>query len=268
MKKGIVFDIKKYSLHDGPGIRTTVFLKGCPLRCWWCHNPESQNLKPDILPKSGRRKDFYTPVSDTQEAIGKKVSVDEIIQEIEKDIIFYDESGGGVTFSGGEPLMQIDFLDALLNACKEREIHTAVDTTGYTSQKNLNRILPKTDLFLYDIKIMDEDAHQKYASTPLALILSNLQFLAEKNARVHYRIPVIPNITDKNKNLQKIMDFLISLQNGNQVSLLPYNHFGDEKYKRLRMKNRMPKVSSPSREAMEKLKLKFEDRGFSVKIGG
>ncbi len=265
---GIVFDIKKYSLHDGPGIRTTVFLKGCPLECWWCHNPESRNLRPDVVEKTVRRREFITHYSENQDAIGKEVTVEEIIKEVEKDVIFYDESGGGVTFSGGEPLMQPDFLWTLLVECKERSLHTAVDTSGYAPFDVLDRMIQKTDLFLYDLKLMDDEEHQKYTGVSGMLILDNLNRLVEKGKPIDIRIPIIPKITDTEYNLNQIMEFLVKLDHIRNVSLLPFNCFGTEKYKRLRIKNKMVNVSPPSQDVMEVIKSQFENRGFHVKIGG
>ena len=148
--KGIIFDIKKYALHDGPGIRTTVFLKGCPLNCWWCHNPEGQNPEPER---------FLTNQTVNHEIIGREVTVDEVIAEIEKDRIFYDESGGGATFSGGEPLMQPDFLKNLLTACQIRDISTVLDSCGYAAWEIIEKIKDKVDLFLYDLKMIDDKKH-------------------------------------------------------------------------------------------------------------
>ena len=266
--RGIVFDIKKYSLHDGPGIRTTVFLKGCPLKCWWCHNPESQNPQPDVVEKTGRRREFHTRFSENKDAIGRGVTVGEIMQEIEKDTIFYDESGGGVTFSGGEPLMQPDFLFALLTECKRQEFHTAIDTTGYAPFKVIDRMTSKTDLVLYDLKLIDDEAHEKYTGVPATPVLENLQKLAAKDIHITIRIPIVPGITDGDDNLDRMMDFLYELGLTRDISLLPYNRFGEEKYRRLCMENRMESVSPPSREAMDTIKSRFEKNGFVARIGG
>ncbi|MFX1514452.1 MAG: 4Fe-4S cluster-binding domain-containing protein, partial [Promethearchaeota archaeon] len=169
--KGIIFDVKKYAIHDGPGIRTTVFFKGCPLRCWWCHNPEGQKEGLETIIKT--QIDKNTLSDNQEETIGREVSVVEVITEIEKDQLFYDESGGGVTFSGGEPLMQPAFLNALLDACKEKELTTTLDTCGYASWNILKKIKDKIDLFLYDIKIIDNKEHQKYTGVSNNQILSN-----------------------------------------------------------------------------------------------
>lgn len=165
--KGTIFDIKKFALHDGPGIRTTIFLKGCPMRCPWCHNPESQNPEPEAMTATnlpgGNR-----PV--VQEIVGRQVTVREVMWEIRKDLLFYDESGGGVTFSGGEPLMQPKFLTALLTASKRSGIRTALDTTGYAPWIELENILPLVDLFLYDLKFIDDSLHQKYTGVSNRLV--------------------------------------------------------------------------------------------------
>ena len=266
--RGIVFDIKKYSLHDGPGIRTTVFLKGCPLKCWWCHNPESQNPQPDVVEKTGRRREFHTRYSDNKDAIGREATVEEIMQEIEKDTIFYDESGGGVTFSGGEPLMQPDFLFALLTECKRQEFHTAIDTTGYAPFKVIDRMISQADLILYDLKLMDDEVHEKYTGVPGTPVLENLQKLVDKDIPITVRIPIVPGITDGDDNLIRMMDFLLHMGLTDDISLLPYNRFGEEKYRRLCMENRMKGVSPPSGDVMDTIKSRFEKNGFVARIGG
>lgn len=269
-KKGIIFDIKKYSVHDGPGIRTTIFLKGCPLRCWWCHNPESQNPEPDIVQRSktGIRKNyFYSHYSKEKDIIGKNMSVETIINEIQKDTIFYDESGGGVTFSGGEPLMQNEFLFSLLYECKKLDFHTALDTSGYSSPEVIKKILPLTDLFLFDLKLLDENLHKKYTNLSTKPILNNLKYLCKNKADIIIRIPIIPNITDTDENINEISNYLKILKINN-INLLPYNHFGDEKYKKLGLKNRMVSTTLPTEKKMDTIKSKFEDEGFNTSIGG
>ena len=266
--KGIIFDIKKYSIHDGPGIRTTVFLKGCPLRCWWCQNPESQNADPDVIVKETFKREYYTRVSDNRYAIGKEVDVKTVIKEIEKDLIFYDESGGGVTFSGGEPLMQPDFLSELLQECRTLDLHTAVDTTGYAAAEIVENIADMTDLFLYDLKIINNALHEKYTGVPVKLVLDNLSFLAAEGKNVLVRIPVIPGITDTDENISDIIEFLDSLKNFADIDLLPFNHFGFSKYNRLGIENKMADVKQLKAEDVETLKKHFQTRGFNVSIGG
>jgi len=267
-EKGVIFNIKKYSIHDGPGIRTTVFLKGCPLQCWWCQNPEGQNAEPRILEKTDRRKGFNLSCSETKEIIGREVSVQEIMQEIEKDIVFYDESGGGVTFSGGEPLMQPDFLCLLLTECKKQEIHTAVDTCGYAPSEIISKISEMVDLFLYDLKIMDKEKHLKYTGATNELILDNLKQISKEGHQVVIRIPIVPGITDTTENMDQIWAFISRLKTIREVSLLPYNQLGKEKYKRFNLTNKMVNVTSTPSEKMREIKNRFENRGYRVKIGG
>jgi pyruvate formate lyase activating enzyme len=184
-EKGFIFDIKKYSINDGPGIRTTVFLKGCPLNCLWCHNPESRNMKPERISASSYSWNFYSQSCDP-EIIGREASTNEIFGEIKKDIPFYEESSGGVTFSGGEPLLQINFLKSLLTICKTSGIHTAVDTSGYVPYANFETILSLTDLFLFDIKIVSEELHHKYTGVSNKLIMENLQKLTSIRCCYNY----------------------------------------------------------------------------------
>lgn len=261
---GIIFDIKKFAIHDGPGIRTTVFFKGCPLDCWWCHNPESRKLEPETVARTDSR--FCPPES--AEIIGREVSVEEVMAEVNKDTIFYDESGGGVTFSGGEPLMQADFLNTLLNACKEYSLHTTVDTTGYASYTTISKIYDKVDLFLYDLKLIDEEQHRNYTGVSNKPILENLKRLSQNGKRIIIRIPIISDITDSEKNLSSIARFLQTLQTVPEVNILPYNLIGESKYQKFGIPNRLGKIEPPSDEQMGELKNKLEAFGLSVKIGG
>lgn len=266
--KGVIFDIKKYSIHDGPGIRTTVFLKGCPLQCWWCQNPEGQNPEPEMIEKTDRKKLYNSSHSNTKEVIGREVSVEEIIREIKKDIVFYDQSGGGVTFSGGEPLMQSDFLYSLLEGCKKQGVHTAVDTSGYASKEVFDKICEMVDIFLYDLKIIDEERHLKYTGLSAEPILDNLRRLSQESDGVLIRIPIVTGITDTEINISQIVEFLSSLRNIRELGLLPYNHLGDQKYKRLGMINRMVDIPSPATDRINKIKNMFEKKGYEVRIGG
>lgn len=302
MAKGTIFDIKRYAIHDGPGIRTTIFLKGCSLRCQWCQNPEGQESNPEIILRSSRcatecnecvsicsldaiskdrnsieidkakcnlcRECEEVCAYEALEIVGREVTAQELAEEIEKDKIFFDESGGGVTFSGGEPLMQLDFLEALLKEIKKKNIHVTLDTSGYVSFEGLDRISEKVDLFLYDLKIMDDEKHEKYTGVSNKLILENLRKLAERGKSVAVRIPLVSGINDDNQSIHMLVDFLQSLKNINQISLLSYHRGGREKYKRLR-KEKLPKTfQSPSDERIEEIKKILTDSGFSVKAGG
>jgi len=302
LKKGIIFDIKRYAIHDGPGIRTTVFFKGCPLRCWWCHNPEGVFLEPELIFKENRcirecaecvkscgikalsrdRQFIFIDrekcnlcgdcinvcPSGALEIIGKEMSISEVMKEIEKENIFYDESEGGVTFSGGEPLMQPEFLIALLEKCKALTIHTAMDTCGHASSEIITKISNKVDFFLYDIKIMDEEKHKEYTGVTNSLILENLKKLAEAEITLAVRFPIIPGINDDNANIMKMAEFILSLKTIKDISLLPYHRAGSEKYKRLKKADKMEGTQIPSKDKITEIKKKLECYGFKVKIGG
>jgi pyruvate formate lyase activating enzyme len=266
--KGVVFDIKKFAVHDGPGIRTTIFFKGCPLQCTWCHNPESKKKDPEEIIVTSKRKCLDLSYTETKEVIGREVSVDEIMTEIKKDIVYYDESGGGVTFSGGEPMMQPEFLKTLLTECRKNEINTCVDTSGYAEFDNFENILDLTDSFNYDLKLMNEDLHIRYTGVSNKKIHENLQKISEKGKAIYIRIPIVPGITDTEKNIAETIKFLSSLKSIQEIDLLPYNRLASNKYHKLREPDFHNKTSPPSNERMEELKSRFEAAGFSVKIGG
>jgi pyruvate formate lyase activating enzyme len=301
MKKAVIFDIRRYAIHDGPGIRTTVFLKGCPLRCWWCHNPEGQDRKPELVYRKNRctgcgeclkscqrealslmaksvsvnRENCvlcgncsHVCPSDALAIAGKQVSVREVLEEIEKDRTFYEESDGGVTFSGGEPLLQPDFLNALLHECKERAIHTVVDTCGFAQYEIIERIRDKVDLFLYDIKTMDNRKHRKYTGASNEQILKNLKTLAEKGSSIVISLPIIPSINDDDENVTKTAEFIGSLPNIQQVNLLPYHRAGIEKYKSLGKPYKLDKIQPPSSQRISFVKEKMEASGIKVGVGG
>ncbi|MFQ5979417.1 MAG: glycyl-radical enzyme activating protein [Candidatus Heimdallarchaeota archaeon] len=260
--KGIIFDVKRYALHDGTGIRTTVFFKGCPLSCWWCHNPEGQKIEVESYHKqSGHTKRLEEP-------IGRKMTVGEVITDIEKDTIFYDESGGGVTFSGGEPLLQFEFLDKLLDACLEREISTTLDTSGYAPWNVITRIKDKIDLFLYDLKLLDDENHQKYTGVSNKLVLSNLKKLDGEGKNIILRFPIIPNITNTKTEINLIASYIKELQTTKEIDLLPYHSFQTAKYERLRRPYKLAALSPPTNERLEQLKAFFSKLGFTVRIGG
>jgi pyruvate formate lyase activating enzyme len=302
MLTGIIFNIQKYSIHDGPGIRTTVFLKGCPLRCQWCHNPEGQSPEPELALWPSRclkecqecvvicdrlalsKRDSLISLdkgkcdlcgrcaevcpSRAIEIVGRRWSVEEVTKEVEKDMMFYEESGGGVTFSGGEPLMQPEFLRTLLEESKKRGIHTAVDTCGVAQPDVLDKISDKVDLFLYDLKVMDDEKHRLFTGGSNRIVLENLKRLDEKGKEVIVRIPIIPGVNDDEKDVEDILNFLRSLKNIHRLSLLPYHDLAKEKYQRFALPYESANIQTPSRELMEKIKKKFESSGCQVTVGG
>ncbi len=301
MKKGLIFDIRRYAIHDGPGIRTTVFFKGCPMRCWWCHNPEGQDSELELVFRKSRcvgcgicaercQRKVILPVtqaisidrrncilcemcsnvcpSDALSIAGKRMKVEEVLEEIEKDESFYEESGGGVTFSGGEPLMQPYFLEALLTECKRRTIHTTLDTCGFADSGIIDRIRDKVDLFLYDIKIMNDRKHRKYTGVSNQQILRNLKTLAENGGRIVISFPIVPSINDDEKNVDETAKFISSLPNIQQVNLLPYHRAGIEKYKSLGKPYRLNRVQPPSDRRIKSVKNRIEALGIRVGIGG
>lgn len=206
--------------------------------------------------------------SDALSIAGKQMSVKEILEEIEKDRTFYEESRGGVTFSGGEPLMQPDFLNALLKECKERAIHTAVNTCGFAQYEIIDRIRDKVDLFLYDIKTMDNRKHRKYTGASNEQILKNLKKLAESGSSIVISFPIIPGINDDDKNVTRTAEFISSLPNIQQVNLLPYHRAGIEKYKNLGKPYKLDKIQPPSNQRVKSVKEKMEAFGIRVGIGG
>jgi len=263
---GVIYDIKRFAVHDGPGIRTTVFLKGCPLHCCWCHNPESIEQNPyrvnKVLKLNGRS---YTK----EEIIGYEISVDKLFTELEKERVFMDESGGGVSFSGGEPLQQHDFLLEMLRICKNNRMHTAVETSLYASWEKIKTLAEFTDLFLVDLKLMDSAAHRKYTGVPNDLILENIRKLAVSNAVIIIRIPVIPKVTDSTENIQQSILFLQTLNDKiREVHLLPFHNTANEKYKRVGRENPFGHLKSLQKSELINLEKQFTNAGFTVKIGG
>ena len=247
--KAMIFDIQRNSYVDGPGIRTTVFFKGCNLKCKWCHNPESQSFEKEILfyknkcTNCGRCKDLtvddenFICFNDAKEICGKEYSVDEVLKEVIKDKAFYETSGGGVTFSGGECMLQIDFLTEILKKCKENGIHTAVDTAGHIPWESFEKIIPDTDLFLYDIKAMNDEIHKEYTGVTNSLILENLARLLKSNVGVWVRVPIIPGVNDSEDEMKKIKSFFEVNGYPEKVELLPYHAMGEHKYVALNRKS-------------------------------
>ncbi|MFA6270493.1 MAG: glycyl-radical enzyme activating protein [Candidatus Paceibacterota bacterium] len=263
--KGVVFDIQRYSIHDGPGIRSTIFLKGCPLKCTWCSNPESQCEYPEIFyrqtrcNKCGKCKDVcpLAAITPTESGIaidrlscdrcmkcievcpsgalsrtGEFETVEDVVEEAAKDGLFYRNSGGGVTLSGGEPLFQFDFTLAVLKGCKERALNTALDTCGFAKWDVLDSILDYTDLVLFDIKHLDPAKHIAGTGVDNKLILDNLKGTVEKGKRLWIRIPIIPGYNDSEQYIKDLAAFLSKMP-VEKVSLLGYHEWSKSKYKAL-----------------------------------
>jgi pyruvate formate lyase activating enzyme len=262
----VIFDIKRFAIHDGPGIRATVFMKGCPLRCAWCHNPESMRSGCSNVPKTIQVGNQSFTESET---VGHEITVEELMKELEKERIFMDESGGGVTFSGGEPMQQHRFLNEALTACQLSGMHTAVDTSGYASREQLAETAKHTDLFLYDLKLMDNETHQKYTGVSNKLILNNLENLLAAGVRVWIRIPLVPGFTFTDKNIAQTLEFLSGMAARPEVvNLLPYHNTASHKYERFGMENRLKGIPSLTKKELEGTKARFEAAGFRVRIGG
>ncbi len=252
-----IFNIQRFSIHDGPGIRTTVFFQGCPMECVWCHNAEGI---PQYLEKESENKEISFPGL-------KKYTLEGLTEEIMKDQVFYDESGGGVSFSGGEPLMQAEFLIEILKKMKDLQIHTVVDTSGYAPEKLFSEIAILADLLLFDMKIVDNDLHIKYTGTDSIQVRKNLEYLIKQEIPFRIRIPLINEITATDKNLHDI----ISLLENNKwipIDLLPYHALGEVKSNKLQNARECAKLSAPDDERIKEICQMFEIKGFNVRIGG
>ena len=297
-----MFDIRRYSIHDGPGIRTTVFLKGCALSCWWCHNPESQRLGPELIVRESRcircgacvtacergsaALGDLGPVTDramcaacdsyacaavcyaeAREVAGRVMSVEQVIEVAARDEPFYRESGGGVTLSGGEPLLQADFTAALLEALQARGIPTALDTCGHVPWAVLDRVRTHVGLFLYDVKLMDEERHRRFTGVSNRHILENLRALSERAHRIVLRLPVIPGVNDDEANVCAVAALAAGLPHLAGVDLLPYHRIGVDKYARLDRKYRLLQTGAPSRARMDGIATTLEAAGLPVRRG-
>jgi pyruvate formate lyase activating enzyme len=241
-------------------------MKGCPLSCHWCHNPESISSTICTIPKSVR---ISEKIFTEDETVGRKMTVEEVIKELRKEQIFMEESGGGVTFSGGEPLQQADFLVEILMACQAEKMHTTVDTSGFSNWKTLEKVAGLTDLFLYDLKLIDDNLHKNYTGVSNKLILENLEKLLELGKKVRIRIPIIPGITFTEENINQTLDYLSELKFPVEgVDLLPYHNTASHKYERFGLENKLCKLKTIRKSDLIETKQKFEKAGFEVKIGG
>jgi pyruvate formate lyase activating enzyme len=301
MQTGLVFNLQRYSIHDGPGIRTTVFLKGCPLCCAWCHNPEGMSPRPEIVVVESRcagcgecRRACPFGVSlggegalpahheqcqlcgacveacptGARQMIGRTMNVPEVLQEILKDRLFYESSGGGVTCSGGEPLLQPHFLCALLEACRAHRLHTALDTTGFGCTEHLLAAAALSDLVLYDLKVFDETRHRTLTGVSNRGIRENLKALDRVHRNVWIRLPVVPGFNDDLAELKQIADFVAGLRSVTLVNLLPFHRTALHKWQRLGLAHSLEGVQAPSAEFMERAAETFGRMGLKTKAGG
>jgi pyruvate formate lyase activating enzyme len=334
MESGLIFNTQRYSIHDGPGIRTTVFLKGCPLRCSWCHNPEGIYPEPEVVViesrcmHCGQCRQVCPQVkmsgnasasdqrmrcvrcgecvkvcpSEARQMVGRQMNVQEVMAEVLLDRVFYEESAGGATFSGGEPFMQPRFLRSLLEACRAEGIHTAVDTSGYVAKEDLLSAAPQVDLFLYDLKIMDDERHRQWTGVSNAVILENLSALGIVHRNIWIRMPLIPGFNDDPEQMEAVARFAASVPGVCQVNLLPYHATAAHKWKSLGTSNkpdvdrapgscekieadaslapdlsckllddseRVPFCSQvPTAQAIQRAKETFQSFGLNIQIGG
>jgi pyruvate formate lyase activating enzyme len=299
---GRIFDIRRYSIHDGPGIRTAVFLKGCSLRCLWCHNPESVDPGPELMHWPSRCTRCYACLSvcpvgaiakdaegaviidrakcnlcgqcaeaclyDAMQVVGREMSVEEVLGELDKDKIFYDQSGGGVTLTGGDPLVQAGFAEAILDGCRSQGIHTALDTAGYSKNGVLDRIAPKADLILFDLKSMDDARHREFTGVSSTPIIDNLKRLAAGRTEVWVRIPLVAGVNDDDENIRRTIALLKSLKRIRRVGILPYHSGGLEKARRIGRESFFRKFEPPAEERIAAIAAAFREAGFEVRRGG
>ena len=301
MDHGTVFNIQRFSVHDGPGIRTTVFLKGCPLNCLWCHNPEGIATEPEIVRSPNRCIECGECVQvcpeglpipgqaagteridqcvvcgacaqacpcEARQMAGRSMTVDEVMVEILKDRIFFDESGGGVTFSGGEPLSQSAFLRALLSACREQGVHTTVDTSGLAPFDDLKSVAELTDLLLYDVKMIDDTEHRRFTGASNTRILDNLRRLGSGEHRIWIRVPVVPGIKDRADNVEATAHLAASVRGVERICLLPYHPLGEDKLRRLGQRSELAGLERPTDIHLQNLLNLVEAQGVAASLGG
>jgi len=290
---GTIFDIKRFAVHDGPGIRTTVFFKGCPLRCLWCHNPESMKVQRQIvffenkcigcgecfkrcpngaLEATPEGRKYYRDkcklcgtcveycYAEATVMQGKIVTVEEVIEEVKKDMPFYENSNGGVTLSGGEPTMQPEFCIAVLKESKNAGMHTALDTSGFVKYEVFREILRYVDLILYDVKVIDAQKHKEYTGVSNDVILSNLLKVDDLEIPIEIRIPTIPGYNDSDDNITATCDLINKMKNVSAVKMLPYHRLGEGKYDRLDMDYRLKNLEPPNKARMEELVSKMKSQ--------
>lgn len=299
-KRGIIFDIKKYSIHDGPGTRTTVHFKGCPLSCWWCHNPESQSVAPAVLfrgekciacgscikscPQQALSVSEGALVTDeglctgcgvccdvcpadAREICGRPYTVEELMARLAKDEIFFRD-GGGVTFSGGEPLMQPEFLIEALDACGRVGYHRTIDTSGFAGKSVILETAKRTNLYLYDIKHMDPVRHKEYTGVDNTVILENLAALSEAGAKINIRLPFMPGLNSDDENMNAVGKFVSRLKGITGVNILPYHTVAKGKHDRWHMAYKLNDMLPPSDSLVHHAAGILEDFGLKVHIGG
>lgn len=310
MPSGLILDLQRFSIHDGPGIRTTVFLKGCPLDCAWCHNPESQSSGPEILfrdnrcvrcgaclvacPERNAPRSGPTPVVDhlrshaelvapppscrscgecvdacptgARQIAGRRWEAEALVSELLRDRPFFEESGGGVTFSGGEPLQQAGFLAAALSLARAQGLHTAVDTCGFAPAAELEQVARETDLFLYDLKLIDDGRHQAWTGVSNRRILENLRRLAASHGRLWIRIPVVPGVNDDEESARQAVRVLGDLAGILEVQLLPYHGTAEAKFRRLRRPYRLAGAAAPDPARLEVLAAILAESGHPVRV--
>ena len=257
MEKGRIFNIQRFSIHDGPGIRTIVFFKGCYMRCAWCCNPESQAYEIQTMQENGKEK-----------TVGRDVTVDELMPEILADVNYYRRSGGGVTLSGGECLAQPRFAAALLKACKENGLHTAIESTANAPYETIEEVLPYLDLYLMDIKHMDSAKHKEFTGAGNELILENAKKIAKSGVELIIRTPVVPGFNDTAEEIRAISRFAATLSGVEEHHLLPYHRLGQDKYAGLGRNYALKDVLPPTQEKMEYLLSVAEESGLKCQIGG
>jgi len=289
MLTGLVFNVQRFSVHDGPGVRTTVFMKGCPLCCAWCHNPESQLPSPEFIRlrhlcmACGRCTDdeLDTPVvtgrneedveacpTGALQGVGERIEPADLVQSLLRDRIFFDDSGGGVTISGGEPLVQAAFVTEVLRLLRADGVHTALDTCGYGRWPEMRDAAEHASLVLYDLKLMDPARHKAATGVSNDVILDNLRALAGVHPAIWIRVPIIPGVNDDDGNIEATAEFVHSVPGVRQVDLLPYHPTGEAKFARLGMYYALHGTTPPDQKRLDALAARFRSRGLVTTIGG